>query len=167
MMAFDAERWHDFYVMSGGAAAALAGLLFVAMSLHARTVMSNLFYRNRAVGMLMSLTTQLLLSAAVLVPDQPVRLLGAEVAAASLFWLGVALRAIFAREPGAGSIPISRFRMWAEVVAGLTWNALFIVSGLSLLTEIGAGLYLLAVVMVFAFGWNIYVAWVLMTEISE
>jgi len=38
---------------------------------------------------------------------------------------------------------------------------------LSLLTEIGAGLYLLAVVMVFAFGWNIYVAWVLMTEISE
>jgi len=57
--------------------------------------------------------------------------------------------------------------MWAEVVAGLTWNALFIVSGLSLLTEIGAGLYLLAVVMVFAFGWNIYVAWVLMTEISE
>ncbi|TMG58010.1 MAG: hypothetical protein E6H83_13565 [Chloroflexi bacterium] len=98
-MAFDAERWHDFYVMSGGAAAALAGLLFVAMSLHARTVMSNLFYRNRAVGMLMSLTTQLLLSAAVLVPDQPVRLLGAEVAAASLFWLGVALRAIFAREP--------------------------------------------------------------------
>ncbi len=166
-MAFDAERWHDFYVMSGGAAAALAGLLFVAMSLHARTVMSNLFYRNRAVGMLMSLTTQLLLSAAVLVPDQPVRLLGAEVAAASLFWLGVALRATFAREPGAGSIPISRFRMWAEVVTGLTWNALFIVSGLSLLTEIGAGLYLLAVVMVFAFGWNIYVAWVLMTEISE
>ena len=57
--------------------------------------------------------------------------------------------------------------MWAEVVTGLTWNALFIVSGLSLLTEIGAGLYLLAVVMVFAFGWNIYVAWVLMTEISE
>ena len=52
-MAFDAERWHDFYVMSGGAAAALAGLLFVAMSLHARTVMSNLFYRNRAMGMLM------------------------------------------------------------------------------------------------------------------
>src|SRR6266571_1963709 len=97
--------------MSGGAAAALAGLLFVAMSLHARTVMSNLFYRNRAMGMLMSLTTQLLLSAAVLVPDQPVRLLGAEVAAASLFWLGVALRATFAREPGAGSIPISRVRM--------------------------------------------------------
>src|SRR5207253_4894095 len=138
------ERWHDFYVMSGGAAAALAGLLFVAMSLHARTVMSNLFYRNRAVGMLTSLTTQLLLSAAVLVPDQPVRLLGAEVAAASLFWLGVALRAIFAREPGAGSIPISRFRTCGEGVAGLTCHALFIVPALSLLTEMHGGLYVLA-----------------------
>src|SRR5881392_1977681 len=55
LMAFDVERWHDFYVMTGGAAAALTGLLFVAMSLHAREIMANRFYSNRAVGTLMSL----------------------------------------------------------------------------------------------------------------
>ena len=28
------ERWHDFYVAAGGAAAVLLGLLFVSLSLH-------------------------------------------------------------------------------------------------------------------------------------
>ena len=27
-------EWHDFFLMSGGAAAALAGLVFVAVSIH-------------------------------------------------------------------------------------------------------------------------------------
>ena len=34
MSAYDAAAWQGFYVMIGGAAAALTGLLFVAMSLH-------------------------------------------------------------------------------------------------------------------------------------
>ena len=28
------ERWHDYYVAAGGAAAVLLGLLFVSLSLH-------------------------------------------------------------------------------------------------------------------------------------
>jgi hypothetical protein len=31
----------------------------------------------------------------------------------------------------------------------------------------GGGLFLLAAVMPFMFGWNVYVAWVLITEISD
>ena len=32
--AYDAEMWHELYVMVGGAAGALAGLLFVAVSIN-------------------------------------------------------------------------------------------------------------------------------------
>jgi hypothetical protein len=31
---YQPEQWHDFFVMVGGAAAALAGLVFVALSLN-------------------------------------------------------------------------------------------------------------------------------------
>lgn len=48
-MAYDPAPWQNFYVMSGGASAALTGLLFVAMSLHAETTMTNAFYGNRAI----------------------------------------------------------------------------------------------------------------------
>ena len=37
LTAYDPAPWQNFYVMTGGAAAAPAGLLFVAMSLHAKT----------------------------------------------------------------------------------------------------------------------------------
>src|SRR5258705_7722554 len=91
-MAFDAERWHDFYVMTGGAAAALTGLLFVAMSLHARDIMANRFFINRATGTLMSLVSQLLIAGAVLIPGQSLVLVGAEVEAMALFFLGFIIR---------------------------------------------------------------------------
>jgi hypothetical protein len=73
--------------MSGGAAAALTGLLFVAMSLHARQIVASSFYRDRAIGTLLSLASQLLISGAVLIPGQPLWLLGAEVEATRCFSL--------------------------------------------------------------------------------
>jgi hypothetical protein len=38
---------------------------------------------------------------------------------------------------------------------------------LSLLTRSGGGFHLLAVWMLMAFGWSIYMAWVLIAEVSE
>jgi hypothetical protein len=43
----------------------------------------------------------------------------------------------------------------------------FFASGLSLLIREGGGLYVVAVWMVLAFAWNIYVASVLIAEVSE
>ncbi len=62
---------------------------------------------------------------------------------------------------------MSRARRAAELSHGLIWNAFFVASGLSLLTRGGGGFYLLAVVMLLAFAWNIYIAWVLIAEVSE
>lgn len=166
-MDYDPAPWQNFYVMSGGASAALTGLLFVAMSLHAQTIMSNAFFRNRAITTLMSLTAQLLLSAAVLIPGVPVTTLGLLVEASALFFLGVTIRAVLTRGPASGSVPITRTRQAIELVGGTIWLVLFNAAGISLLVRAGGGFYVLAAVMFVMFSWNIYVAWVLITEVSE
>jgi len=166
-MAFDAERWHDFYVMTGGAAAALTGLLFVAMSLHAREIMTNSFFSNRAVGTLMSLVSQLLIAGAVLIPGQPLVLVGAEVELMALFFLGFIVRQMLNRGVEAPSVASTWTHRLMEMGGGTVWIVLFNAAGISLLLQGGGGLYLLAVVMSFMFVWNIYIAWVLITEVSE
>jgi modulator of FtsH protease len=166
-MAFDPERWHDFYVMTGGAAAALTGLLFVAMSLHAREIMANRFFSNRAVGTLMSLASQLLISGAVLIPGQPLTVLGVEVEVAALFFLGFIIQQMATRGPEAPSVATTLTHRLMEMGGGTLWIVLFNAAGISLLLQVGGGLYLLAVVMFFMFAWNIYIAWILITEVSE
>jgi hypothetical protein len=166
-MAFDVEPWHDFYVMTGGAAAALTGLLFVAMSLRAREIMANPFFSNRAIGTLMSLVSQLLISGAVLIPGQPLVLVGAEVEAMALFFLGFIVLQIVRRPAEAPTVASTWTHRFLEFGGGTAWIVLFNAAGVSLLIQAGAGLYLLAVVMSFMFIWNIYIAWVLITEVSE
>ena len=167
-MAYNPADWHDFYVMTGGAAAALTGLLFVAMSLHAKQIMANRFYSDRATGTLMSLTSQLLISGAVLIPGQSVVLLGAEVEVAALFFLAFIIWQITlrGRQP-APPVASTLMHRLMELVGGTVWIVLFNIAGLSLLLRAGGGLYLLAAVMFFMFAWNIYIAWILITEVSE
>src|SRR5262249_40739176 len=76
MNAYDPREWHDFYVMAGGAAAALTGLLFVAMSLHSKSIMRHPLYGGRAVGTLVSLLTILFISGIVLIPGQSTLAIG-------------------------------------------------------------------------------------------
>jgi hypothetical protein len=42
------ERWRDFYIVAGTAAATLVGLLFIGLSLHLRTVLSRVEVRSLA-----------------------------------------------------------------------------------------------------------------------
>jgi hypothetical protein len=166
-VAYNAADWHDFYVMTGGAAAALAGLLFVALSLHAREIKANAFFSNRAVGTLMSLVSMLIISGAVLIPGQPIVLVGAEVEAAALLFVAFIARQILTRGRDAPPVASTWMHRLMEFAGGTIWIVLFNVAGVSLLVQLGGGLYILAVVMFFMFAWNIYIAWILITEVSE
>ena len=166
-MAYDIAAWQNFFVMTGGAAAALTGLLFVAMSLHARAIMADRFFSGRAIGTLMSLASQLLISGAVLTPLQPLWLLGVEVEAAALFFTVWLLRQVRKGDENAPPVAATLTHRLMERGGGTIWIVLFNAAGLSLLLRVGGGLYLLAAVMFFMFAWNIYIAWVLITEVSE
>ena len=66
------QTWHDFYVTSGAASATLAGLLFVGLSLHLRTVVSHREVRSLARVTLSDFFVVLVVSLFVLIPtSQP------------------------------------------------------------------------------------------------
>ena len=81
-----ADSWQNFYVMVGGAAAALTGLILVAVSLHLRAILGHPLYRDRAFTSLQGLVTILVVAAAALMPQSP-DALGIEVLALGVYWL--------------------------------------------------------------------------------
>ncbi|HLX92674.1 MAG TPA: hypothetical protein VKR32_13380 [Puia sp.] len=50
------EQWSNFYVMVGSGSAALAGLIFVAMSIKHEIIIRNATHKNRAINMLSGFT---------------------------------------------------------------------------------------------------------------
>jgi len=83
-------EWHDLYVMLGGAAAALIGLLFVSVSLHATTLSSERLWhvRSLAVHALISYLLLLVLAVLLLIPHQSGLRLGLGIMTLGLIGLG-------------------------------------------------------------------------------
>src|SRR5882757_8597798 len=67
---FRPEQWHDFFLMVGGGAAALAGLVFVAVSINLTSVISDALHRSRAIGTLAGFTAVFMICALALMGDQ-------------------------------------------------------------------------------------------------
>lgn len=76
---FDAPLWHDYFVMVGGGAASLTGLVFVAMSLHLSDIAAEPTHRHRARTLLTALTTIFIRCALVLMGGQSARAVGVEL----------------------------------------------------------------------------------------
>jgi len=166
MAPYDPTRWHDFYVMAGGAAAALTGLLFVAMSLHSQAIKAHHLYGPRALATLVSLMTILFIAGAVLIPGQSAAAIGVEVEALALYHVVATYRQVRGIR-AADMAAYSRRRRFLELAGASIWIVLFVVSGVSLIVGNGGGFYILAALMPFMFGWNVYIAWVLITEITD
>jgi hypothetical protein len=71
--------WADFFVAELGAAAALAGLVIVAISINVTRILSSPLLPGRAAETLVTPTGVLLASTYALVPHQPVWLLAGEI----------------------------------------------------------------------------------------
>ncbi len=76
---FDAPLWRDYFVMVGGGAAALTGLVFVAMSLHLSDIVSNPAHRHRSRTILTALTDVFVRCGLVLMGGQTARAVGVEL----------------------------------------------------------------------------------------
>ena len=76
MSAYDAAAWHDFFVTAGTAAAALTGLLFVALSIQLDRVLGHPEHRFRARGNFFGLTVVMVMALVVLMPSLSGRWLG-------------------------------------------------------------------------------------------
>jgi hypothetical protein len=160
--------WQAFYLMTGGAAAVLTGLIFVALSSHMSTILAHPLYRDRAFGSVQALLGQVFLAAAVLVPSQPSLALGIEVGLVAAWFVVRTLWAVWfirSLKPLARERPKRTWLM--EVGAWVIWELFMVASSITLAAGAPVGLYLLAAAMVGMFLSNIWNAWVLIAEASE
>jgi hypothetical protein len=161
MTSLDPLTWHDFFVGSMGASAALTGLLFVAISINLQEILKYPNLPGRAAGSLGVLVSALVVAGCGLVPDQSRTALGLEIA-----FVGgvVAFQAVWvtARNRAVGDEFSWRIERMLTLV---TPGALFLAGGLSLLAGGGGGLYWIFAATVFAFVASAINAWVLLVEV--
>lgn len=159
--AYQPAAWHDLYLMVGTVAGGLTGLIFVAVSLHLREVLRDPWHRGTAGSSLLALMSVVLISGAVLIPGQPLPLLGAEIVVVALVSPAYSARAL-------PHLP-SRRRLPAliEIGTGMAGSLLAIAAGSSLAVHAGGGLWLLLPGAAIALGSSVFNAWRLMVDVAE
>ena len=163
----EAAEWEGFYVMAGGAAAVLTGLIFVAVTLHARSIIGSVLHRDRAWSSVAILLSQLLIAMAVLVPHQPGRVLGVEILVIAVFWVARTVRVTKELSSAMRRLERPNVDYRIEWLAWIAWVAALVAAAVALLAENELGLPLLALAMAGMFGFAVWSAWVLVSEIAE
>lgn len=161
-MAYDPERWHDVFVMLGGAAAALTGLVFVALSLHLRDIGTNRFQKLRGHYLTFGLIYLTVISTLVLIPGQGDHTLGIELllgGVAAVVVTGVPIVQMRSQLP-------TTLGFHARVVALTVAIALNFAAGISLIVGSGGGLYLLVSALLIAMVTNVSGAWSLLMGLA-
>jgi len=162
--AYSAAGWENFFVAEAGASAALAGLLFVAVSINLPRILQFPGLPGRAAEALVVLFAVLASASLGLVPGQSPAVFGTELLAiglgSSLLMLVIQVRG--SRYPG-------QQRRWTIIRIATTQVAAvpFAVAGASVLARAGGGLYWLAPAIVLSFFAALLDAWVLLIEIQR
>lgn len=162
MTSFDPSVWHDFFVGSMSASAALTGLLFVAISINLEQILKFPNLPGRAAGSLGVLVSALIVACCGLVPAQHVTALGVEIAVAGL---AVMFQALWVTVRSGA--PIGDRMSWRieRTLTLLLPSALFCAGGLSLIAGGGGGLYWVFAATALAFLVSAINAWVLLVEV--
>jgi modulator of FtsH protease len=160
-MAYAVEAWHDFFVAVLGASAVLTGLVFVALSINLKEILSEPSLPSRAAEAITVLFSVLVFSVFGLVPSESSTLLGIGLLATGLVAWGMTV-----------AIQIRSLRRWPDAphygVRIATKQAAtlpVIIAGISVLAVAGGGLYWLIPATLLLFIAGVLDAWVLLVEI--
>jgi hypothetical protein len=160
--AYTTDDWQNLFVAVAGASAALAGLLFVAVSINLDRILA-LGLPSRAIGAITMLISVLFVAIFGLVPGQPRGVLAAELLAVGLVsWTILAVIKLRRLRGGDGQPTYARY---LSVVLSQAASLPFVVAGASLIPRAGGGLYWLVPGIVFALLEAVLDAWVLLVEI--
>jgi modulator of FtsH protease len=158
---YDAEPWHELFVATAGAGAALAGLVFVAVSINIAQILQLRGAPERGLQTVLLLLGSVVVSVFGLVP-QPTTALAVEtvgLGAALLAFFAVSSRQVFAGTQG------HPWWIASRLLTLLPGSAAYVVGGISLLIGWGGGLAWFVAGIVSAFLGAIVNAWVLLVEI--
>ena len=161
MAAYDPEAWSDLFVAAAGASAALAGLVFVAVSINVERILKFEGLPDRSLQTVMLLVSVLVVSLVGLIPGQDNTALGLELLVCGvLFAVAIWSRGVRSTDPALLG------RLAPDRVAVILLGTLpIVVGGAALMAESGGGLYWIVVGIVFATLGAVANAWVLLVEI--
>ncbi len=158
--AYRPEAWHDLYVMLGGAAAALAGLLFVAISIHLNEITKvpylRIFARNTMIAMFVAVVR-----AAVILVPQGNALLAAELTFLNLFGFVLPSIVVLRHRKTA-----PRGRILRAIGIGIT-DVIGMIGAISLVVGVGGGMYLVTAAHLVFLGLVVSSSWMMMIGISQ
>jgi hypothetical protein len=159
------NEWHDFFVATAGASAALTGLIFVGVSINLSRILSTPTLPDRASISMILLLTILIVAILLLVPYTSTITPGIEVLVIGLVvWLGVFLTDLrIHRNKKKQFRRLYTFNIIFNQVAILP----YIISGIFFMRGDLNGLYWLLGAMVFSFIKASLDAWVLLIEINR
>src|SRR5512132_1388314 len=166
MFAIDAYRpdqWHDFFVMVGGSAAVLTGLVFVALSLAVNVVTQDATHRYRAIDTLTAMTGVFVICALALMGGQDHRAVGVEWLVVAAISIAVYVRGYVNAVRLGGRKALLRGRRM--VAAAVLYLAQLVGAALLVAGHI-AGLYVAAVAMVVALTLMVSSAWLLVVGMT-
>ena len=157
--------WTDFFIAAAGASAALAGLVFVSLSVNINRILQFSNLPSRSASTIGALMLILVTSMAALIQGQRPEMLGIEILIFGAFqWLLEAWtvrKALIARR----ELHRPRFEWMSAAVAGQVETLPFIVGGIQLHAGHEAGFYWVARGTIAAFILSVVNAWVLLVEI--
>jgi len=159
--AYELEPWHDLFVAAAGASAALAGLIFVAVSINIERILALQGVANRALQALVQLIVVVIVSLLALAP-QATSTLGIELIAVGLIAVVFSFRLTPTASTAAAEEADSLRSRQILIALG---TVPFVIAGLSLIAESGGGLYWVMAGIVLATIGSVTNAWVLLVEI--
>jgi len=164
-IAYAAKHWTDFGVATAGAAAALAGLLVVAISINLERILQFPSLPHRAAQTLILLTLPLVTSLLLIVPGQPRAALASELLLVGLV-TGAFMLVRDARTPMSEQESLLS-RLFARILPSIATCGCLVVAGATLLAEGGGGLYWLVPAVLASVIFGLINAWVLLVEIQR
>ena len=160
--AYDSGEWSDLFIATAGASAALAGLVFVAVSINVERILKVKGLPERALETVLLLLSVVLVSIIGLIPGQGTTALGLELLAVGIVF-GAAI-ATLSRQPMPPGVEPGLWLFGRMLVRGLG-TLPFVIGAISLIAGTGGGLYWTVAGIVFAITGAVANAWVLMVEI--
>jgi len=161
MLALDAYRpdqWHDFFVMVGGSAAVLLGLVFVALSLNVSVVTRDATHRYRAIDTLSGMAGVFVICALALMGGQDHVAVGIEWFVVAAISVAVYVHGYLQAVRRGGTVA---WLLARRVIAIAVLYVGQLVGAALLVADHVSGLYVAAVAMVTALAFMISGAWLL------
>ena len=162
--------WRGFFGMAAGTAAGLAGLVFVALSLHLKGIRANPQYRYRVGTSLASMMMVFVVSSLVLFPRQTSQWLGLEELVvigglcAFLIWNFLRTREAVAKLPE-GLALLRPYQIRTTLAVGV--SVVGMVGAALVWAGLEAGFYVLAVFSIVTMVWVVINSWALVIGITD